>query len=101
MNWFLRLITFKNVTAITLFPFSIFYRRTLTVEEINHELIHLQQQKELLGIFFYLIYFFEWIFKGYYRISFEIEAYTNESDNDYLAIRKKYAWIKYMRNGKN
>lgn len=84
----------KNVIAITLWPF-IFARRT-NEETLNHEKIHLRQQIELLVVFFYVIYFFEWLFKGYRKISFEKEAYKNESDLNYLKNRKFFAWAKYL-----
>ena len=84
----------RNVIAITLFPF-IFTKRT-DEGTINHERIHIRQQAELLVIFFYVLYFFEWAFKGYNGISFEKEAYENESNLNYLKQRKLFAWAKYF-----
>ena len=79
--------------AITLWPF-IFYKGETNAVVMNHEEIHGAQQKELLILFFYLIYLMEWIFKGYDRISFENEAYANELDSEYLKKRKHFAmWI--------
>jgi hypothetical protein len=93
----------------------------------NHEHIHGEQQKEMLcvGIILAVIgYFFiglwallfvplffwcygiEYLFrlcqyrnahKAYKNISTEREAYANESDLAYLANRKRFAWIKYLR----
>lgn len=72
---------------------------------INHEKIHLQQQKELLIILFYLLYIIEGIlrsiyyfnsYKAYKNISFEREAYYNEKDLDYLNTRKPFSFIKYL-----
>ena len=54
----------------------------------NHEKIHGKQQIELLIIPFYLIYFIEWLAKGYYNISFELEAYDNQNNEKYLKTRK-------------
>jgi len=88
----------QDVIAITLFPF-IFTKRTDAVT-INHEKIHLRQQAEMLIVFFYVLYLLEAIFKGYDNISFEKEAYYNESDIDYLKKRKLFAWIKYLKNQK-
>ena len=86
------IIPFKGFKAITLWPF-IFCRSEMTEVDLNHENIHGRQQLELLLIGFYLIYLVEWIFKGYRRISFEVEAYDNENNLDYLKTRKKYAWL--------
>ena len=57
----------------------------------RHEEIHGAQQKELLLIGFYFVYFVEWIFKGYQNVSFEREAYANEEKKDYLNTRKSFA----------
>lgn len=73
--------------------------------ELNHERIHTRQIVELLGIFFYLFYFIEWLIRliqyrsrivAYYNISFEREAYCNDRNLDYLATRKRFAFIHYM-----
>lgn len=70
---------------------------------LNHEAIHSRQMRELLYVFFYIIYFFEWLIrlcfvngnKAYENISFEKEAYAHETDPDYLKNRKHYAqWRK-------
>lgn len=83
-----------NVIAITLFPFI--FTKSTDEGTLNHERIHLRQQAELLVIFFYLIYLFEWAVKGYYGISFEKEAYINEGNKNYLKQRKLFAWAKYF-----
>ena len=90
------IIPFKGFKAITLWPF-IFVRKNCSFNEIdlNHENIHGKQQLELLVIFFYIIYVIEWIFKGYRKISFEIEAYKNEENLDYLKNREFFAWLNY------
>ena len=71
---------------------------------INHEAIHTAQMKELLYVFFYIIYLFEWIVRlfingkdAYDNISFEKEAYAHEKELDYLENRKHYA---QWRNGR-
>lgn len=58
------------------------------------------------GIVFYIIYFFEWLFRvlftkdcfshnAYRNISFEKEAYNNESNLDYIKDRSLFAeWFK-------
>ena len=76
--------------AITLWPFII-HKPIFSSIDLNHEMIHAEQQKELVIVGFYLIYIIEWIFKGYDNISFEREAYDNQEDLDYLKTRKHYA----------
>ena len=108
MNWLIRFLTPSWVWAITLYPFGIFYRGDyLSQKTQRHELIHWKQQKEMLAIFFYLWYIIEWFIRifvnrgyAYKNISFEREAYGNDRLSSYLKNRKRYAWIKYMRNAK-
>lgn len=89
-----KIIPFKGFKAITIWPF-IFTRSDLSNIDLNHEKIHGKQQLELLVIFFYLIYLIEYIFKKYKNISFEKEAYANQSNLNYLQERKHYAmWRK-------
>lgn len=88
-------LPFKGFTALTVWPF-VFYRDLITEETRNHERIRGRQQLELLLIGFYLIYFVECILKGYDRISFEREAYANESNMDYLKKRKFCNFVKYF-----
>ena len=73
---------------------------------VNHERIHTAQQRELLFAVFYLLYIVEWLIRlveyrnshaAYMNISFEREAYSNGDNLDYLAGRKRYAWLKYLR----
>lgn len=100
------LIPFKNFSALTLWPF-VFVRKDarMAATTIRHENIHGRQQKELLLVGFYLWYVAEWLVKlCYYRnsitayknISFEREAYSNESNIVYLDERKPYAFLKYL-----
>lgn len=65
---------------------------------LNHEAIHTAQMRELLYVFFYIIYFFEWLVRlfingkqAYENISFEVEAYDNQASAEYLKHRKPYA----------
>lgn len=67
---------------------------------INHERIHTAQMCELLFIPFYILYFFEWLwrlmllrdwFAAYRAISFEREAYTHGHDLAYLDHRRHFA----------
>jgi len=99
-NWFLRLILFKNVIGITLWPFGIYFRGKVKDKTRRHERIHWEQQKEMLGVFFYLWYFVEWMIKlffyadAYKNISFEREAYGNEDNVSYK--HPFYGWVKYL-----
>jgi hypothetical protein len=105
MGWFVRLITFNWPVAITLAPFGIYVKDqcfdSATIR--NHELIHWAQQMEMLIIPFYFWYIIEWLVKlfiygshAYMHLSFEREAHYNDNDVDYLKIRNKFAWIKFV-----
>jgi len=76
----------KKILAITVAPIGVFVRPDKMGDKalLNHEAIHWRQQKKLWYIGFYIAYLFEWIFKGYRNISFEIEAYENEKNLEYL-----------------
>ena len=99
-----------GIYGITLWPFGIFFTSNdPTWFDIHHERIHESQQKEMLVVFFYLWYFFEWLIRvfralvfrkgnAYKDISFEREAYENETD--ILYERNRYAWFKYLLNKK-
>ncbi len=96
----------KRYKAITLFPFIFLAsKNTLKDKEVlNHEEIHLRQQKELLVLFFYLWYLIDFGVKyykhrnwkkAYHNIIFEREAYANGGDLNYLKNRKLFAFWKY------
>ena len=98
----------KGYTAMAIFPFIFLKEESFinNVELINHEKIHLKQQLELLIVFFYVWYGIEFLIKwiklkdskkAYYNISFEKEAYENESNLNYLKNRKKYNWIECLK----
>lgn len=97
---FVKIITFGFAGAITLYPIGIFFRSEkyfFYKDFIIHEFIHWQQQKELYGVLFYLLYLYFWITKlGYRNIPFEREAYQNQNDEEYLDYRKKHAWRDYL-----
>lgn len=96
----------KGYRGLTIFPFVfIKYRRDkYNLVLLNHERIHLRQQLELLFVFFffwYLIEFFIRLLKyrnrnlAYRNISFEREAYANESDSSYLKNRPIFRFLNY------
>ena len=99
MNWFVKLITFGWPDGITLAPFGIYVKDGhFSKRTINHERIHERQQFEMWIIPFYLWYFIEWIVRMFnvYKISFEVEAYDNDDNLEYLETRKRFSWIKYI-----
>lgn len=107
---FNHLIPPKGFKAITLFPF-IFVRNSarqrFTYQDLNHEQVHIEQEKEMLVLPFLLWYLVEWLirlilYKGnrkeaYRNISFEQEAYLHQGDMDYLKTRRRYvSWLRYI-----
>ena len=110
-----KIIPFGYSKYINLFGviFTKYKNLVLNKETINHESIHTLQGKYLLWIFFYLIYFIEWLIKipialfcdsgrygtlkyAYKSISFEQVAYYNEKNLNYLENANPYDWIKYI-----
>lgn len=84
---------------------ALFYKGNPPVSQktLNHEGTHTEQMKELLWVGFYILYVFEWIIRlftdserAYRRISFEQEAYYNQSNGNYNHTREKYAWRHYL-----
>ncbi|MEM8848390.1 MAG: hypothetical protein AAGD17_14925, partial [Bacteroidota bacterium] len=91
----------------SLWPFIILKEDGLKNDEvlINHERIHLRQQRELLIVPFYLLYVAEWIlrtilylnsYRAYQNISFEREAYANEKNPKYLSNRRAFSFLDYL-----
>jgi hypothetical protein len=109
-GWALNLLskTFKiiDIGAMTIKPF-IFVREEFSTDAVkmNHEKIHLAQQKEV-GLFKWLKIYLEEYYKfektakkksdAYYKITFEKEAYANEENLDYLKTRKPFTWKLYL-----
>ena len=98
---------YRDYVGLTIWPFIILKNTDLKGDQvlINHEKIHLQQQRELLIIPFYLIYLIEWLlrsmyhldfYKGYQNISFEREAYFNEKNLEYLGGRPVFGFVHYF-----
>lgn len=87
----------------------LFVHKGCTMDEvdINHELIHTAQIKELWYVGFYILYvllfLYQWVIKrgcsdwsaAYRANPFEAEAFANEEDLEYLDNRTKYAWTDY------
>ena len=96
---------FIRVGGITLYPFIILRKEWNNETTINHEKIHIEQQRELLVVFFYFLYVYYWAkgkIKGlpnheaYMAIPFEKEAYDNEKDFNYLSSRPRQNWKNYI-----
>ena len=98
---------FKGFTAINLLGMLFVHPGVyLSNELMNHERIHSAQQREMLFVFFYIVYLGEWIVRlpmrgnAYRNISFEREAYDNQRDLDYLKHRRLFAWRHYMKRNR-
>ena len=99
-SWIPRLL---GVRGIALYPF-IFLADEGDDVIVNHESIHIAQQRELWVLPFYLLYLAFWL-RGmrrlgqpkmaYYDIAFEKEAYENSHDMSYLKNRGSHSWKKY------
>lgn len=90
---------------MAVYPFMIFKNPEAgTISRIiRHELIHFHQQLELLVLPFYVLYFLSYLLnlliyrnhdKAYRNICFEVEAYANDGNPDYLIQRKMFAWLR-------
>ncbi|MCF1422513.1 hypothetical protein [Mangrovimonas futianensis] len=97
----------KGYSGLTIFPFIILKYPELRNDKVLllHERIHKIQQLELFIIPFYVWYFLEFTIRffkyrnkrlAYRNISFEREAYLNETDPDYLKSRSVWAFLKYI-----
>lgn len=96
---------FIRVGAITIYPFIIVRSEYNNPITINHEKIHIEQQKELLVVFFYILYVYYWLKgkvkgmtndKAYMSIPFEQEAYRKQYEMKYLDKRKRWSWISFI-----
>lgn len=100
-------LPFMKRRGMAIFPF-VFFKHASGADEpvlVNHEKIHLQQQKELLVLPFYLFYLINYLYnliqmlnheQAYRSIIFEKEAYDHQSEVDYLQKRKPYSFIYYL-----
>ena len=99
----------KGFRGFTFFPFVFLSDKKDKSHAVlmNHEKIHLKQQIELGILFFFLWYIVEFCInwfklrdkqQAYHAISFEQEAYENETDLAYLKNRKGYAFVKYLKS---
>ncbi len=98
---------FMHVNGMAIFPFIVISKKKFihNPQIIQHEIIHLKQQLELLILPFYALYLLNYIAnllkyknhtKAYLNIVFEKEAYANDLDVLYLQKRTFWAFIKYF-----
>ncbi|HEY1195624.1 hypothetical protein [Flavobacterium sp.] len=98
----------KGYRGMALFPFVLvkydFDKTNGTF--VNHEKIHLRQQLELLILPFFIWYVLEFLIRliqyknkdlAYRNISFEREAYTKETDLNYLKKRSLFQFLHYLK----
>ena len=97
----------KGFRGLTVYPFILVkYREDLKDSIfINHEKIHIRQQVELLIFPFFIWYLAEYLVRllqyknghlAYKNISFEREAYSEESNLLYLKNRSLYRFCKFF-----
>lgn len=102
-----KVLTLGFANAIALYPFVFFSNKELLKVKslLNHERIHLRQQIEMLIVFFYLFYAIEFFvrliryrsrYDAYKNISFEREAFDNQTDLGYLRKRQLWAFKNYL-----
>ena len=101
------ILPFKGFTAINLLGMLFVHPGVYLSDELmNHERIHTAQQREMLFVFFYIVYTLEWLVRltmrgnAYKNISFEREAYANQRNMNYLRHRPMYSWRHYMSDKK-
>ena len=97
----------KGYIGISLFPFVFVKDAAIKNDKrfVNHEKIHLRQQLELLVLPFFVWYVVEFIIRyvqykkwslAYRAISFEREAYAQDSCFDYLENRTFWSFMRYL-----
>lgn len=120
-----KIFPFKGFNAITIYPFVFYKRNTISMRN-HEKIHAAQQSEMLILVMiailavnllfgielwnlcfiglYYVIYLLEWLIRlilhgkkrAYYRISFEAEAYMNDTNFDYLDYRKPFEWVKYI-----
>jgi hypothetical protein len=93
----------KGYKGITIWPY-VLYRGLLSKNFIIHEKIHLVQQKEMLVLPFFVLYFLNYLWnllryrfnhdRAYRNIIFEREAYENQDNAEYLSNRKSFQYLR-------
>lgn len=97
----------RRILGITIWPVILLKHKELLENQVllNHERIHLRQQIQMLILPFYIWYGMEYVVrliqfrnsnKAYRNLSMEREAYTNESNLDYLKTHGFWSFLKYL-----
>ncbi len=101
--WFIKIIRWRlkepKIVAAAIFPgIVVFFDRQASSNQVlcNHEAIHHAQMWEGWIIGHWIMY--AWYDKkhGYRKNPFELEAYANQKDMNYLKTRPRNAWKKYL-----
>nr|WP_315246975.1 hypothetical protein [uncultured Flavobacterium sp.] len=98
----------KGYRGMAVYPFILikYYKDQVNVIFLNHEKIHLKQQLEMLILPFFIWYILEFFIRfiqyknrdlAYRNISFEREAYENETNLTYLKKRSFFQFLKYIK----
>ena len=98
---------YMKAAAMALFPFILIRKKDYQYDEvlINHEMIHLQQQWEMLILPFYFAYILNYFYNlikyrnhhdAYFNICFEKEAYFFENNLNYLKHRKIWSFMNHI-----
>ena len=95
-----------DVWAFSFGPFVV-CRGELSEKTRTHETIHFVQQLEMLFVLQWILYGLFYVIgrftkvswkAAYYGNPFEVEAYANDLDPDYLEERKFWAWTSYVKS---
>lgn len=98
-------VTFLWVEGMAIFPFVLLKPRVPGRVLLHHECIHLRQQLETGILLFYIWYLSEYLlrlvwyrshYRAYREISFEKEAFANETSFTYLTNRPFWAFLHYI-----
>lgn len=98
----------KGYRGMAVFPFILvkYYKDQVNAVFVNHEKIHLRQQIEMLILPFFIWYILEFFIRliqykntdlAYRNISFEREAYENETNFNYLKNRSFFQFLQYIK----
>ena len=103
------LLNYFGLVGLAIYPVVVLDGTALTpkgnpTQKLIHEQIHIEQQRELLVLPYYLFYFLEYIVRrfrtthseAYRKISFEREAYDNERKKRDVIKRQAFAWRNYL-----
>lgn len=99
------ILPFKGFKAMNVFGVLLVRRGARMAEkDYTHEAIHTAQMKETLWVGFYVWYGVEWLVRlvangfkahaAYRALLMEREAYGHEGEAEYLAGRRRWAWLR-------